>query len=300
MKLLKKRYYKQLILGSLLFFSYQNCSKIAVVPLKDSPQAKAIGTDTGVPGNDGDAPIDGETPTGTPPNTGNPATTPDPREINCKGMTGVPAIVYDSRVLQGTPAVSMSGFAGNRGTLEAETVSEVSRFAGSINVVAATIQSISSFATSNVSFNAKEIGEMHSFAAAQAQVVTHHLGETENLAGDLCVSAQSIDAIRNLASRLSLFGRNENGQKAKIGELRNIAGFVAVYNFDVGTASPLSGAAIVGKFVNSHISKLENAAIDITLIDSVLDDASNVAGIIRLKGNSKVLKTGSGVALHIE
>lgn len=283
---------KLILVGGILPIFFQNCSPVKVeslhsgstkvTPLSDD----LIPDDRATPKNPGPA---GET--DQPPVARIPDESRDPREIDCQSMAAseVPEIAFDSKPSTGSAPVSIHGFAGGR-TIEAETVTTVSNFAGDIKVLASSIGEIGSFAASSALFNAGRIGKVHGFAAGQVEVVTHELREAKNFAGDFCASAQNIGTISNLASRLSLYGRGEQGKRAQLGSLQNVAGFISIYDFDIGTTKPLSGAAISAKLVNSRLSKLQNAAVDIILVDSVIEEVSNVAGVIHLKGKSQILK----------
>lgn len=290
---------------AMIIVSFQNCSKIKVhdmANLSQKADAALVQSDVGGPTGLGtDAPpIIADAPPTTIIDQSQQPLALDPREINCGGMmTFVPAISYESRKLIDSPAISIKGFAGNK-NVDAENINEISNFSGDLTVVASSIGRISSFSSNNVNVNSLTINEMTSFSASKVLVAVSSLGHADCIASDLCLSAQKIGSIRDIATRLSLFGRGEGGQRATIGELSHIAGFIAVYNFEVGTVAPLSGAAIFGKFVNSHISKIENAAFEITLENSILDEVGNAAGIIHLKGNSKVLKSGPNVQIFYE
>lgn len=302
-----------LFLSSCLILGFQNCSKVGVSTLESN--AKATGQVNDVPPDhelpDSPAEVPPQEP-GEPPVVMNPPVdyppetpqSPDlhPLEIRCQGMdpSVVPAVVYDSKTLQGTAPVDVSGFEImlKSSNIDAENIGSISKFAGNLTVTSSHMESISDFASHHTRVNTQTLGSMERFAASQVQIIAHEVGEIGSSASDICISAQKINTIARKAGRLSLYGRIENGQKSTIQSLGAIGGFLSVYNFEIPQG--ISNVALNAKLVNSHVSKIENAAIHLILVDTIVDEISRSAGTVILKGNSKILKVSEPNALRIQ
>lgn len=277
------------LVGTLLILFYQNCSKVNFRNLpKESSKVQGNNPnidDLGDPelGDDPEL-VDGPLPIDE-------VSDLDPREIHCQSMKPglASAIVYDSRTLTGSADVSYGQSAGSL-KVDAENISSISGFAGLVHVTASSIDTVSGVASSGAIFNVQSIGKIHGFAGL-LEVTTHSFESANSMAADMCLSAQTVGTLSGLGARLSLYGRNEDGKKATVESISGVASFLSAYDIDFKNG--ISGTAIMAKFVNSHIPRIDGSAVDIILVDSTIDEISHSSGRIVLKGNSKVLQYNS-------
>lgn len=279
---------RNLILGFAAFavmFSFQNCNKVTFDPAEQVVQSSTTAPVPTTPMPPAPTPTPNPTPAPIP------SQSPDPREIDCgPKFVGIStAITYDRRTLRNPPAVNVTeaNLAGGP-NLDIENVNLVHQIRSQINLTAANINTIGNFDADIVDFNAQNVREISNFRSNRILMVTRRLGIAQLFNADFCISAQQIDYLHGLTGKLSVFGRNENGQKAVVRTLGQISGFVSLYDIEV--QSPLSGSNYQGKLVNSRLVRIDNSDVDIILQDSVIDEVVRTRGTIRLRGNSRVLR----------
>jgi hypothetical protein len=291
-----------LLLGSIItMMAFQNCSPTQFSALS-SPSLAAKNGCAGLnsAGSEGCQDVAPPTPTNEHPPVA--ASTPPPNvdqtqpgdpiadreQLVCKNkINGSSAIVFDTAQPGAQASAKFSAFAIGNIVLKAVRIDSVEDFAaGEVSATASIVGRIGNFAAARVSVNSGTVDQIENFAAAELDVTTHSINVVENFAAGVCISAQKIGSIQNLAGKVTLYGRSEGGVKATLtGHMRDLAAYLAVYDFDIPA---LENQAIHAKFVNSHIGSLSAAAGTILLVNSTIDDVSRFAGVIRLRGTSKV------------
>ncbi|MBO9668071.1 MAG: hypothetical protein J7501_14820 [Bdellovibrio sp.] len=214
-----------------------------------------------------------------------------PLDATCKTLlSGVPAIAYDSIAPGGAAEQNFAIQASNQ-DINYETVGVISNGAAqSISVKARSIAEVRSFSASKVLLNAFSIGKVSSFSASQVVTASHTLDEVSNFAAKLCISAQEINSLHDLAADLSVFGRSEGGQKAKLKELKQMAAYASFHDVDI---EKIESGSLRLRLENGSIGSLSAGSGHIYLFDSTIEKIENFSGSIHLYGTSKVGATSS-------
>jgi hypothetical protein len=280
-----------LVIGmGMTIVAFQNCSKVNMQGIAIEDAAKLdVGSEVPVSNDDDETDVSAQ-----PPKDESEA----PLDATCKALiSGSSAIAYDS-IAEGGSAEQNFAISASNQDINYENVGSVSNGAAQlVSVKARSIGEVRSFAVSKVLLNAQKIGKVRDFAASQVVSVSHTVDEISNFAARLCVSAQEIGSLHDLASDMSIFGRSEGGQKAKLAELKQFAAFASLHDIDV---EKVEAGSIRLRLQNGRIGSLSAGAGTIYLYDSTIEKIEKYAGTIHLYGSSKVAVPASSAVRIVQ
>ena len=154
-----------------------------------------------------------------------------------------------------------------------------------ISITARNLNELGSLNAQSIYINAVNVGHLEKFNTGTLTVLANHIESVSKLNAVFCLNAHSISKVESLAAKASIYGRSENGSKAKLASFKKAAAFMSFHDLEIGE---IESGAFSGRIENSTVQSLSKSAGVVYLVNSRVESVSNFAGTIYLIGDSSI------------